>query len=85
VNSDCPVHHRTVRWPHLSELQWSNPNGWVTWLVHHTVSCGALDYPVRPSTAGFPNDYFGGWGYKYPPTTTHQGIQVFIQHTQYKS
>jgi hypothetical protein len=27
VNSTCPVHHRTVRWPHLSELQWSNPNG----------------------------------------------------------
>jgi hypothetical protein len=32
VNSTCPVHHQTVRWPHLSELQWSNPNGWVTWL-----------------------------------------------------
>ena len=34
VNSDCLVHHRTVRWPHLSELQRSNPNGWVTWLAH---------------------------------------------------
>jgi hypothetical protein len=39
VNSACPVHHRTVRWPHLSELQWSNPNGWVTWLAHRTVRC----------------------------------------------
>jgi hypothetical protein len=39
VNSDCPVHHQTVRWPHLSELQRSNPNGWVTWLVHRTVRC----------------------------------------------
>jgi hypothetical protein len=29
----------TVRWPHLSELQRSNPNGWVTWLVHRTVWC----------------------------------------------
>jgi hypothetical protein len=56
----------TVRWPHLSELQWSNPNGWVTWLAHRTVSGGAPDYPVRPSTAAFPNGHFGGWGYKYP-------------------
>jgi hypothetical protein len=40
VNSDCPVHHRTVRWPQLTELQRSNPNGWVTWLAHRTVSGG---------------------------------------------
>jgi hypothetical protein len=39
VNSDCPVHHRTVWWPRLSELQRSNPNGWVTWLAHRTVRC----------------------------------------------
>jgi hypothetical protein len=32
---------------------------------------------VRPSTAALPNGGFGGWGYKYPPTTTIQGIQVF--------
>jgi hypothetical protein len=31
VNSTCPMHHRTVRWPHMSELQRSNPNSWVTW------------------------------------------------------
>jgi hypothetical protein len=66
MNSDCPVHHRTVRWPHMSELQRSNPNSWVTWLAHRTVSGGAPDYPVRPSTAAFPNSHFGGWGYKYP-------------------
>jgi hypothetical protein len=36
---DCPVHHRTVRWPRMTELQRSNPNGWVTWLVHRTVRC----------------------------------------------
>jgi hypothetical protein len=77
VNSDCPVHHQTVRWPHLSELQQSNPNGWVTWLAHQTVSGGAPDCPVRPSTDSLPNGHFGGWGYKYPPTTTLQGIQVF--------
>ena len=85
VNSTCPVHHQTVWWPHLSELQRSNPNGWVTWLAHRIVSGGAPDCPVRPSTASFPNCHFGGWGYKYPPTTTLQGIQVFSQLIQYKS
>jgi hypothetical protein len=54
VNSTCPVHHRTVRWPQLSELQRSNPNGWVTWLTHRSVSDGAPDCPVRPSTAAQP-------------------------------
>jgi hypothetical protein len=39
VNSDCTVHHRTVQWSQLSELQRSNPNGWVTWLAHRTVRC----------------------------------------------
>jgi hypothetical protein len=85
VNNDFLVHHRTVRWSHMSELQRSNPNGWVTWLAHRTVSGGAPDCPVRPSTDSLPNGHFGGWGYKYPPTTTLQGIQVFSQHIQYKS
>jgi hypothetical protein len=62
----CPVHHRTVRWPNLSGLQRLNPNGWVTWLAHRTVSGGAPDCPVRPSIDSLPNDHFGGWGYKYP-------------------
>jgi hypothetical protein len=31
VNSNCLVHHRTVRWPSCQKLQRSNPNGWVTW------------------------------------------------------
>jgi hypothetical protein len=47
----CPVHHRTAQRPHKSELQWSNPNGQVTWLAHRTVSGGAPDCPVRPSMA----------------------------------
>jgi hypothetical protein len=54
-----------------------NSNDWVTWLAHRTVSGSALDRSVRPSTAALPNGCFGGWGYKYPPTTTIQGIQVF--------
>jgi hypothetical protein len=39
VNRTYPVRHQTVQWPHMSELQWSNPNGWVTWLAHWTVRC----------------------------------------------
>jgi hypothetical protein len=37
----------------MSELQRSEPNGLVTWLAHRTVSGGAPDCPVRPSTAAF--------------------------------
>jgi hypothetical protein len=50
-----------------------------------TVSGGAPDCPVHPSIEAFPNDHFGGWGYKYHPTITLQGIQVFSKHIQYKS
>ena len=85
MKSDCLVHHRIVRWPRLSELQWSNPNGWVTWLAHRTVSGGAPDCLVRPSTDSLPNDHFGGWGYKYPQPPALQGIQVFSHCIQYKS
>jgi hypothetical protein len=49
VNSDCPVHHRTVRWPWLSELQRSNPNGWVTWLAYRTVSRAPIDSSPTPT------------------------------------
>jgi hypothetical protein len=46
---------------------------------------GAPDCPVRPSTAAFTNGHFGGWSYKYPPTTKLHCIQIFSQHIQYKS
>jgi hypothetical protein len=78
VNSDCPVHHRTVWWPRLLELQRSNPNGWVTWLAHRTVRCTHRQQPN-------PNGWFGGWGYKYPQPPPVQGIQVFSRCIQYKS
>jgi hypothetical protein len=55
VYRTCPVHHRTVRWPHKLELQRSNPNGRVTWLAHRTVSGGTPDCPVRHATAAFTN------------------------------
>jgi hypothetical protein len=53
-----------------------NPDGWVTWLAHWTVSGGAPDCLVRPSTAAIPNGYVLVEGYKYPPTTTTPSIQV---------
>jgi hypothetical protein len=76
VYRTCPVHHRTAQRPHKSELQWSNPNGWLTWLVHRTVSGGAPDCPVRHATAHFQRPLCGGWGYKYPNHPTLNGIQV---------
>jgi hypothetical protein len=80
----CPVHHRTVRWPHLSELQRSEPNGLVTWLAHRTVSGGAPDCPVRHSTEALTNGSFGGWGYKYPrpPHFKVSKFSAFKSHTR---
>jgi hypothetical protein len=81
VYRTCPVHHRTAQRPDLSELQRSNPNGWLTWLAHRKVSGGAPDCLVRHATAAFQRPYFGGWGYKYPNHPTFNGIQVFhLQH-----
>jgi hypothetical protein len=85
VNSDCPVHHRTIRWPTCQKLQRSNSKGWVTWLAHQTVSGGALDCPVRPSTAEFPNSHFGGWGYKYPQPPLFKASKHSLLFIQYKS
>jgi hypothetical protein len=85
VNSDCPVHHWTVRWPTCQKLQRSEPNGRVTWLAHRTVSGGAPDYPVRHATEVLTNGHFGGWGYKYPQPPTIHCIQVFSHQTTYKS
>jgi hypothetical protein len=51
----------------------------------HGDVAGAPDCPVRHTTAAFTNGSFGGWGYKYPPTTTLQCIQVFSHQTSYKS
>jgi hypothetical protein len=85
VNSDCLVHHRTVRWPSCQKLQRLEPNGRVTWLAHRIVSGGAPDCPVRHATEASSNGQFGGWGYKYPQPPTIHCIQVFSLHTSYKS
>jgi hypothetical protein len=50
----------------MSEFQRSEPNGWVMWLAHRTVSGGAPDCPMRHTTEALTNDHIGGWGYKYP-------------------
>jgi hypothetical protein len=62
-----------------------NPNGWVTWLAHRTVSGGAPDYPVRPSTAVIPNGYVVVEGYKYPQPPPLQASKCPALHIQYKS
>jgi hypothetical protein len=81
VYRTCPVHHRKAQRPHQSELQWSEPNGQLTWLAHRTVSGGAPDCPVRHATTAFQRPHFVGWGYKYPNHPTFNGIQVFhLQH-----
>jgi hypothetical protein len=68
LNSACSVRQRSTA---------PNPNDWVTWLAHRTVSDGAPDCPVRSSTAVCPNGCLVVEGYKYPPTTTTTSIQVF--------
>jgi hypothetical protein len=78
-------HAQLAQSPHLSELQRSKPNGWLTWLAHRTVSGGAPDYPVRHATTAFQRPHFGGWGYKYPNHPTFNDIQVFHLPTHYKS
>jgi hypothetical protein len=85
VNSACPVHHRTVRWPRSQKLQRSNPNGRVTWLAHRTMSGGAPDYRRAIRQSPPPTVLFGGWGYKYPQPPTIHCIQVFSLQTSYKS
>ena len=84
VYRTCPVHHRTVRWPQLSELQRSQPNDLVTWLAHRTVSGGAPDCPVRQTTEALTNSSFGGWGYKYPqpPHFIASKFSAFTPHTR---
>jgi hypothetical protein len=61
-------------------LQWStapNPNGRLTWQAPDSEQCYVRcttrlsDMPINN------NNWSSGWGYKYPPTTTIQAIQVF--------
>jgi hypothetical protein len=62
-----------------------NPNGWVTWLAHRTVSGGAPDCPVRPSTAATPTAVLVVEGYKYPQPPPLQPTKHSSLSIQYKS
>jgi hypothetical protein len=85
VNRSCPVHHRTVRWPHCQKLQRSEPNGLVTWLAHRTVFGGAPDCLVRHTTEAFTNGHFGGWGAintSQPPHFNASKFSAIKPHTR---
>jgi hypothetical protein len=63
--SACPVHHRTARRAHKSELQRSEPNGLVTWLAHRTVAGAADSVRCRTRLSGAPCDN-SLWGIDIP-------------------
>jgi hypothetical protein len=77
VYRTCPVHHRTAQWPHKSELQRSNPNGWLTWLAHRTMSGGAPDCLVRHATTVFQWPFLVV-GAINTPTTPHSMASKFL-------
>jgi hypothetical protein len=62
-----------------------NTNGLVTWLMHWTVSGGAPDCLVRPSTAATPNGCLVVEGYKYPQPPPLQASKHSTHCIQYKS
>jgi hypothetical protein len=81
VYRTCPVHHWTAQRPHLSELQRSNPNGWLTWLVHRTVSGGAPDCPVRHATAAFQQPFLVIGAINTPTTPTFMASKFLHFYT----
>jgi hypothetical protein len=62
-----------------------NPNGWMTWLAHRTVSGGTPNRPVRPSTAATPTVVLVVEGYKYPQLPPLQPSKHSTLSIQYKS
>jgi hypothetical protein len=66
AHSTCPVRHRTVQCLKKTNLQRSNPNGWVTWLAHRT------HRQQRAPTVELVVE-----GYKYPTTTSTPTIQAY--------
>jgi hypothetical protein len=70
----CPVHHRTARRAHKSGLQWSEPNGRMTWwhtghcpVAHWTVRCAHRQQTSPTATIWLvainttPTGHFKGW------------------------
>jgi hypothetical protein len=79
---DCPV---PLEDKASNGRQLPNPNDWVTWLAHQTVSDGTSDCPVRPSTAAIPNGCLVVEGYKYPQPPPLQPPKHSTHCIQYKS
>jgi hypothetical protein len=79
---DCPVPLEDKA-SNGQKLQ--NPNGWVTWLTHWTVSGGAPNCPVRPLTTIYPNSCLVVEGYKYPQPPPLQASKISEYHIHYKS
>jgi hypothetical protein len=77
VNSDYPVHHRTVRWPSCQKLQRSEPNGLVTWLAHRTVRCAIRQQP--PPTV---NLVVGAINTPQPPHFNASKFSAIKPHTR---
>jgi hypothetical protein len=84
VYRTCPTHHRTAQRTHLSELQRSNPNGWLTWLAHRTLSGGAPDCPVRHATAVFQRPFLVVGAINTQPPHIQWNLS-FYTSTPYKS
>jgi hypothetical protein len=88
VNSTCPVHHRTVWWPRLSELQRSNPNNWVTWLAHRTVSGAPIDSSPTPTVGlvigaiNTPNHHHSRYPSFQPLTFNTRALDFTPRHKQ---
>jgi hypothetical protein len=62
-----------------------NANSWVTWLVHRTVSGGAPDCPVRPSTTATPTVLWWLRAINTPQPLPLQASKFPALHIQYKS
>jgi hypothetical protein len=77
VNSDYPVHHRTVRWPTCQKLQRSNPNGLVTWLAHRTVRC-----TIRQKPSPTVNLVVGAINTSQPPHFNASKFSAIKPHTR---
>jgi hypothetical protein len=76
VNRTCLVHHRTVRWSTCQKLQRSNPNDWVTWLVHRTVRCA-----IRQQSSPMAILVVGAINTPQPPLfKTSKHLVLFIQY-----
>jgi hypothetical protein len=63
----------------------TTPPGWVPWLAHRTVSDGAPDCPVRPSTAVTPTVFWWLRAINTPQPPPLQAFKFSEVLIQYKS